>query len=87
MDEAVINILDDPMALSMTLKKQYEDVQYRNAALRAAEKQQLMDNEAEDEDEDDEEDAGKAEEVEVDTPQQSISTSGQGYTLEPDETT
>ena len=26
MDEAVINILDDPMALSMTLKKQYEDV-------------------------------------------------------------
>ena len=26
MDEAVINILDDPMALSMTLKKQYENV-------------------------------------------------------------
>ena len=42
-----------------------------------------MDNEEDDE----EEDAGKAEEVEVDTPQQSISTSGQGYTLEPDETT
>ena len=30
MDEAVINILDDPMALSMTLKKQYEDVQIKN---------------------------------------------------------
>ena len=38
MDEAVINILDDPMALSMTLKKQYEDVQYKNSALRAVEK-------------------------------------------------
>lgn len=41
MDEAVINILDDPMALSMTLKKQYEDVQNKNSVLRAAEKQQL----------------------------------------------
>ena len=39
MDEAVINILDDPMALSMTLKKQYEDVQIKNSVLRAAEKQ------------------------------------------------
>ena len=30
MDEAVINILDDPMALSMTLKKQFDDVQNKN---------------------------------------------------------
>ena len=40
MDEAVINILDDPMALSMTLKKQFYDVQHKNQALRAVEKQQ-----------------------------------------------
>ena len=63
MDEAVINILDDPMALSMTLKKQYEDVQNKNAILRQAEKEQIVENEA----------AG----LEIDeTPQQSISTDG-----------
>ena len=39
MDEAVINILDDPMALSMTLKKQYDDVQHKNEMLRAEEKE------------------------------------------------
>ena len=46
MDEAVINILDDPMALSMTLKKQYENVQLKNAVLRQAEKDKMVQNEA-----------------------------------------
>ena len=44
MDEAVINILDDPMALSMTLKKQFDDVQTKNAILRAQEKEQITQN-------------------------------------------
>ena len=73
MDEAVINILDDPKALSMTLKKQYDDVQHKNEMLRAEEKEQIKLNKA----------AGL--ETGEDTHQQSISTSGQGYTLEPDE--
>lgn len=30
MDEAVINILDDPMALSMALRNQYDLVQKKN---------------------------------------------------------
>ena len=30
MDEAVINILDDPLALSMTLRNQYDQVQQKN---------------------------------------------------------
>ena len=73
MDEAVINILDDPMALSMTLKKQYENVQLKNAVLRQAEKDKMVQNEA----------AG----LEIDeTPQQSISTDGQDYTIDADTT-
>jgi hypothetical protein len=38
MDEATVNILDDPMALSFVLKKQYEDVLNKNAKLRHTEK-------------------------------------------------
>ena len=39
MDEAVISILDDPMALSIKLKDQYDQVHARNAQLREAEKE------------------------------------------------
>ena len=38
MDEAVVNILDDPRALSMTLKNQYDSVTNKNAQLREAER-------------------------------------------------
>jgi len=41
MDEATVNILDDPMALSFVLKKQYEDVLNKNAKLRHTEKNGL----------------------------------------------
>ena len=41
MDEATVNILDDPMALSFVLKKQYEDVLNKNSKLRHTEKNGL----------------------------------------------
>ena len=74
MDEAVINILDDPMALSMALRNQYDLVQKKNQLLRQQEKEELQGNDDGD----------------VQMPQQSIQTvleSQEGYTLEQDETT
>ena len=38
MDENVISILDDPMALSMTLRNQYDQVQRKNQEMRRNQK-------------------------------------------------
>ena len=34
MDEAIINILDDPMAVSIALRNQYDNVHSKNSKLR-----------------------------------------------------
>ena len=41
MDSAVINILDDPMALSIALRNQFDEVQSKNQELRKQEKEKL----------------------------------------------
>ena len=46
MDEAVINILDDPMALSIALRNQYDLVERKNQMLRQQEQAELQQEES-----------------------------------------